>query len=64
MKHLLILSILVGCKTELTLQTTKCYTNKIDTIKFKARKSICLATFEGDSVWKLVDSKGRVIKDR
>lgn len=63
MKYALIIIILISCKSELTLQTTKCYTNDIDTIKVKARKSICLVTFEGDSVWKLVDYKNRILKD-
>lgn len=61
MKYLLILC-LFGCKSTLMLEVERTNGNK-EIVNVKARKSICIASFENDSIEKLVDYKGRVLLD-
>lgn len=62
MKLLLIL-LLVGCKSTLELTITNCYSGRVYDTTIRAKDRICIVTFEGDTIQKLVDKHDKVLLD-
>lgn len=63
MKHLLITLLFSSCLTTLKVQVDNCYSNTSKTVLIKAKKSICIASFKGDTIEKLVDSRNKILVD-
>jgi len=64
MRVIILLLILSSCSTskQVTMQVTR-VNNTLDTVSFRVKKGFCIATFDGDSVPKLIDKKERIIFD-
>lgn len=61
-KLIALITLLFGCKSTLEIKTTD-YKGKQEIIIHKGYKRVCLVQFEGDTIYKLVDNKDKVIKD-